>query len=682
MVCKSSRLLSAATWRGVDRYGQVILQGKGGKVKKTLYQVVGTVRQFDFNKRQGRIRLAERSDSLEVFYVENDDWAPLELGQAVDAPLPYEGAMAVLSDRVGLHHAILQNVLPSDEVVDELHVELHALYVGIDIDADRDGKVGLDEPGKANWVWGKGQPGAIVLVNNDRDLSDVAPTGRENSELADLLVRPVGSAPANVEFNLYATPDDAQRFSVYRKDGDGRLQRILGKGPENDGVPPITVSPPLALEGEHCYIEAHEYPGPFFDGLLTIELFVSAEGRLVGRDRVVFRVSPWIMTPNTLAVEQVYACDVTIDSAPNSEFLNGLKEACERLRVPLMVIPPNENRRLEDRDGDRWIQDEVEFGFSQSPTHVLPVVCDSPRDRGLDAFPELRLLGPDFGHFQIGGSRPNSLDSFGNLEVSPPTTVRDRHYPLGRIVFGGRAYGDYGLDTRQMMPELRRFLYAQKVQSPIEIFTDWLDVGHVDEILSFVPADNEKGFKLLLASPRKAESILQGLSEDGHGSAVMFEGKMRATRRGFVSAEITVDELLGQEEFWNANAYFQQIMDLNREILKEELGLEEAEVFAIPVLFSGPRTERTGAFFPDMVNHLVIGSTSIVPSPYGPVINGEDAFEAAFRAILPERQVLFVDDWYSYHQMLGEVHCGTNARRESFAEVRWWEHKPEGAYNL
>lgn len=292
------------------------------------------------------------------------------------------------------------------------------------------------------------------------------------------------------------------------------------------------------------------------------------------------------------------------------------------------------------------------------------------------------MLGPDFGHFQIGGSSPNSLDSFGNLEVSPPVTVRERSYPLGRIVFGGRSYGDYGADTRQMMPELRRFLYAQKVQSPIEIFTDWLDVGHVDEILSFVPADNEKGFKLLLASPRKAESILRGLSEDGHGSAVMFEGKMRATRRGFVSAEIAVDELLAQGQFWDSNAYFQQLMDLNREILKEELSLEEAHMFAIPVLFSGARMERTGAFFPDMVNHLVIGSTSIVPKPYGPIVDNEDAFEKAFRAILPEREVLFVDDWYSYHQMLGEVHCGTNARRKPFTEVRWWEHKPEGAYDL
>lgn len=236
-----------------------------------------------------------------------------------------------------------------------------------------------------------------------------------------------------------------------------------------------------------------------------------------------------------------------------------------------------------------------------------------------------------------------------------------------------------------MMPELRRFLYAQKVQSPIELVTDWLVVGHVDEILSFVPAENEKGFKLLLASPKKTEAVLRGLSEAGYGSAVMFEGKMRQDTHGNnVCAEITVDGLLGWSELWDANAYFQQLIDVNREILKEGLGIDDADVFAIPVLFSGPRNERTGAFFPDMVNHLVIepGSTSIVPKPYGPIVEGKDAFEEAFRAAVPGRDVRFVDDWYSYHQLMGEVHCGTNARRKPFSDVRWWDHRPEGTYDL
>jgi protein-arginine deiminase len=390
------------------------------------------------------------------------------------------------------------------------------------------------------------------------------------------------------------------------------------------------------------------------------------------------------MTPNTQPVERVYACDVTTSEASNSVFLEGLEEICESLGVDLEIIPPNENKNVGDRDGDRWIQDEVEFGYSQGPNRTLPVVCDSPRDRGLSGYPISKLLGPDFGHFQIEGSPPNSLDSFGNLEVSPPVTVGDRDYPLGRIVFGGKAYGDYGADARQMMPELRRFLYAQKVQSPIEIFTDWLAVGHTDEILSFLPADNQKGFKLLLASPSKAGAVLRGLRETGHGSAVLFEGKRRKDPSGGrdSSAEVTVEELLVWADLWDANEYFQQIMDVNREILTQGLGLEDADVYAIPVLFWPPRHQRTVAFFPDMVNHLVIGQTSIVPKPYGPIVDGEDAFERSFRETVPERDVRFIDDWYSYHEMMGEVHCGTNALRAPFSDVRWWEHKPEGAYDL
>ena len=73
--------------------------------------------------------------------------------------------------------------------------------------------------------------------------------------------------------------------------------------------------------------------------------------------------------------------------------------------------------------------------------------------------------------------------------------------------------------------------------------------------------------------------------------------------------------------------------------------------------------------------------------PYGPVIEGDDgrkvdAFERSFCKTLPERRVRFIDDWYSYHQQKGEVHCGTNARRTPFPGVRWWEHRPEGAYDL
>lgn len=191
--------------------------------EETLYEGVGAMGPLYYNRQRGQIRLAERSDGLEVFSSSEDGhWVPLEQGKSVDAPLHYEGVLAFKSTSPGHHEAVLENVLPPGKVQDKLRVRVVAYHLSVDVDADRDGKIGDDEPGKANWVWGKGQPGAIVLVNNDRDRSDIQPGEGETSELADLLVRPTGLS--DVSLNLRATEEDASRFSVYRKGADGRLE--------------------------------------------------------------------------------------------------------------------------------------------------------------------------------------------------------------------------------------------------------------------------------------------------------------------------------------------------------------------------------------------------------------------------------------------------------------------------
>lgn len=113
-------------------------------------------------------------------------------------------------------------------------------------------------------------------------------------------------------------------------------------------------------------------------------------------------------------------------------------------------------------------QDEVEFGYVEAPHKTFPVVFDSPRNRGLKDFAFKKILvcpcietplspeqpphgrlappwhlsplsqGPDFGYVtrEPPGKSVTSLDSFGNLDVSPPVTVRGKEYPLGRILIG------------------------------------------------------------------------------------------------------------------------------------------------------------------------------------------------------------------------------------------------------
>lgn len=39
---------------------------------------------------------------------------------------------------------------------------------------------------------------------------------------------------------------------------------------------------------------------------------------------------------------------------------------------------------------------------------------------------------------------------------------------------------------------VRDFLYAQLVQAPVELYSDWLTVGHVDEFVTFVPVPGKK----------------------------------------------------------------------------------------------------------------------------------------------------------------------------------------------
>ncbi|MEL6429581.1 MAG: protein-arginine deiminase family protein [Planctomycetota bacterium] len=562
----------------------------------------------------------------------------------------------------------------------------------LDCDADRDGTVGLDEDGKANWTWGMDGRGAIMLVDNDRDDAST----HTLDEREPLVVRRLGPTvlPAGVQLRLRTSPDAATKFSISTVGADGRATKLLGRTKYESINDTVWASGPLPIEETTYRVVANEYPGPFFEGLLLIalELVDVRDGRehIFATDRVMMRVAPWVMTPNTLPVEHVYTCK-TAGDYPNDEFLAGLKAALGGDDAPLTIIKPFEHR------GDRWIQDEIEFGYSRSHRGTLPVVFDSPRDGYLDDYPEIALLGPDFGHFQIGGGVPNSLDSFGNLEVSPPVVVQGRTYPLGRIVTGGRQEGDFRRSSRQMMAEVRQFLNAQKVQFPFEIDTDWLMVGHVDEVLSFVPAPGPKGFKVLLADTVSVRRVLEGLAVNGHGGVKLFSGK---TRHGGTQAETTVQQLLDDSEFWQGNATFQSYLDVNADVLQRELGLGVDDFVKVPVCFTVKKSQgvldRADAFFPNMVNHLVVDRTSddgqsvdrlsVVPRPYGPVVDGKCALEAAFEAALSgaelERRVRFIDDWLPYFTMQGDVHCGTNARRTPPEFTRWWHTRPEGGFDI
>ncbi|XP_041062981.1 protein-arginine deiminase type-2-like isoform X1 [Carcharodon carcharias] len=551
----------------------------------------------------------------------------------------------------------------SDNPIDKMTLQFTAVSTSLDVDADRDGKVEENHPNKASWSWGPNGHGAVLLVNCDKDDAfSSKPDNTDNlvnrlSDLKDMscmILRTKGpqTLQSGCKLQLYISASDRYKVRVFLRK-EGRLLHVLG-----DQKLSFVTNYKFGKKEYDFFVEGLRFPDKDFDGLVTINLSL-LESMTVGEapiftDRVVFRMAPWIMTPNTLAPEEVFVCSV----AGNEKFLKEFKALVAKVKCKLTVCPEYVNR------GDRWIQDEIEFGYIEAPHKYFPVVLDSPRDRELKDFPHKKILGPDFGHVTKTSDEVNSLDSFGNLEVSPPVTVNGKEYPMGRIIIGS-AFPTTS-DGRNMAKVIRDFLYAQQVQSPVELFSDWLVVGHVDEFMTFIPAPDRKGFRLVLCSPDACCKLFKKLEQEGHGEAQMFEGQN--------AQPFKINELLSNQKLLDDNIYVQQCIDWNRDVLKKELGLDEGDIIDIPVLFTlHQKYGKAMSFFPDMVNMIVLGKYLGIPKPFGPLINGKCPLESAVRSALEPLglECNFIDDFAAYHLLIGEVHCGSNVRRKPFS-LKWW----------
>ena len=537
------------------------------------------------------------------------------------------------------------------------------------VDSLRTGQVARDGDGRWQWEWGEGRRGAVVVPDPGGGLR------AERSAPVVLCVdRDLASAPDAPDVTLSLSSFSAARVTLWYRGRDGRPVPLVGARADR-----LESARVRAVEEIELRLTAHTFPDGGFDGLVEViaDMPDMAGGgdRDLYRDRAVLRVAPWVMPGSHLPPEALYVVHAT---GWNSGFVAALSEACAEAGIPLREVAG------EFTDGDPWIQDEVEpghtWGPGQAPVHVI---VDGPRDRGLDPAVE-RVFGQDgvdVYSVPAHGGWQTSLDSFGNLELSPPVTVAGVDYPLGRIVLGTTAPG---ADGRQAALAVRQFLNAQQVQAPIEVYTDWLVVGHVDEIVCFEPGPvtDPDGWQIQIASTTALRALLERWAADGHGGAVLWEGKLRPdpdTGRE-VKASRRVRELLEDEDLWSFQAGCQAALDVVRSQLAEGLGAGDERFVEVPLAFESLGGSAV-ALFPDMVNHIVAGPWSIVPDPFGPVVEGVDLLKAAYRGLAPHRRHLFVDDWYTYHVNLGEVHCGTNVLRTPDPEARWWAIRLPGLWD-
>uniref|UniRef100_A0A2K6UWN8 Protein-arginine deiminase n=1 Tax=Saimiri boliviensis boliviensis TaxID=39432 RepID=A0A2K6UWN8_SAIBB len=552
---------------------------------------------------------------------------------------------------------------------------LTGVDISLDVDTGRTGKVERSRGDKATWCWGPEGYGAILLVNCDRDnhrSTEPDLTHSQLRSLADLQDMSPMVLSCNGPDKLFDSHklvlnvsfSDSKRVRVFCARGGNSLsdyKQVLGPQCRS-----YQVERQPGEQEIRFYVEGLTFPDNDFPGLVSLSVNLVDAGALLEvtlfTDTVAFRMAPWIMTPNTQPPQELYVCSVLDEHGSNEKFLEDMSYLTVKASCKLVICPRVENRN------DRWIQDEMEFGYIEAPHKSFPVVFDSSRNRGLRDFPYKRILGPDFGYVtrEIPSAAPSSLDSFGNLDVSPPVTVGGMEYPLGRILIGSSFPKSGG---RQMARVVRNFLKAQQVQAPVELYSDWLAVGHVDEFLTFVPTSDQKGFRLLLASPRACLKLFQEKREEGYGEAAQFDGLKYKAKR-------SINEMLADGRLQRDSLHAQRCIDWNRDVLKRELGLAESDIVDIPQLFfrNGSYAE---AFFPDMVNMVVLGKYLGIPKPYGPIIGGRCCLEERVRSLLEPLGLhcIFIDDYLSYHELLGEIHCGTNVRRKPFP-FKWWNMVP------
>ena len=242
---------------------------------------------------------------------------------------------------------------------------------------------------------------------------------------------------------------------------------------------------------------------------------------------------------------------------------------------------------------------------------------------------------------------------------------------FGKMIYGGGTTTLAGARNVDTMNENQvAFLNAQEVQGPaVQVSSEWLAVGHVDEIFQFVPVLGASGdatpWKVVIASPALAKDVLDAVSADGHGDATVFAGRRNS---------VSVDDILGDEDFLALNELAQARIDGVQDDLKRALGLSDDDFAPVPVMYE--EVDGFGlvaAFDPGIQNLVTVRDRVFAPDPEGPVVNGVDQWQQATLNSLAstDLDVIFVDVFESYHELLGEAHCGTNLERAPYSAA-WW----------
>jgi protein-arginine deiminase len=558
-------------------------------------------------------------------------------------------------------------------------------------DVNRDGLVTrADEAAEASW---SAQRGAIFLANVDdderrcaadpaeleaigsavdaklaacNDSADERINGpRDLADLAPLEIPAARDISRSATGRLDVVPADKARIFA-----NGQVAKELSADQLRRGVR-------LGLEGRDVLRDRAQW-----DGTITVTLTVTDQGR-TATDVVKLRVAPLMLQNDLQRAETVLAGKPNdgVGWPGEAPYPPGVPGEWGAFAKTLGKATRASGAKLQYVQGtpggwkDMWLQDTFEPATASMPAiggaHTMRVLIRSgnvwdfdgiatPRPAGRLIYRDLR--GPDVGVVQelSPTASPNAddlLNMGGNIEALPPYAG----YPNGRVL--------YGAGERKPDPGFLELITGQGFQEPLRIDTSWLAIGHADETTHVVRADNARGWTLAVADPRLAERLLRAAQGAGAGNQRLF-ADTNSPRKP------TVDEVLADGKHLADNRAAAERIDEQLAILLKATGLRPGELVRLPVLFEAhPVLPGLRAMTPGLVNGLSLTDRQFAaPDPQGPKVRGVDVFKASAERALRRSgvRVHWVDNFFWSHLGGGEVHCATNALRDTRGSARWW----------
>lgn len=340
------------------------------------------------------------------------------------------------------------------------------------------------------------------------------------------------------------------------------------------------------------------------------------------------------------------------------------------------ALPKNiEVISIKSKTSDLWMRDMYFSGtfLNNDGKTVSSSIVEIPVKRNKESIEEnsfkedvaktLLSYGVVVERFSDSHNPISDQESGGNFMCMPPTAK----FPRGCIILGAKDYGRILPNTLESFTGKTtcKFLQFLQCRQPIfSIDTSWLQVGHVDEILTFIPWKNTRfGFKIAIPSTNLAKELL----EKPQTLSVLLN-KHSPFANGFLSNINNTKSLLARQAFMQAHFQVQQHLNEMKIFCIKHLGLLKDEIVELPVAFvkhkpafsflGGIDKQEMVSVFPNPVNMLVATEKPTVlciSEPY--ILEFRNFIE---KALSPSGcKIQFIDDLLVCHVNYGNIHCST-----------------------